>query len=79
MTADPISAVCWREREIIQTATKDTLTFNSADETDKSDNKNCEHNPQRGPTHPAQVTDTDVSMMALWKMCADTFSLAAAT
>lgn len=38
MTADPISAVQWRERQIIQTATKDMLTLNSVDETGKTDN-----------------------------------------
>lgn len=47
-------------REIIQTAAKDMLTLNSADETDKSDNISM--SPQQGSTNLAQVTDSDVIM-----------------
>lgn len=70
MKADPISAVqcIEQEREIIQTATKDMLTLNSADETDKSDNT-TEHSPQWGSTNQVQVTDSDVIMITLWKTC----------
>lgn len=52
-------------REIIQTVAKGMLTLSSADETDKSNNTT--KIPQQGFTSPAQVTDSDVIMMTLWK------------
>lgn len=63
MTADPISAAQWREWEIIQTATKDMLTLNSADETDKSDNTavSIAHNQAQ------QIHIKSLTLMSRWR------------
>lgn len=56
------SWVRWREREIIQTATKDMLTLNSADETDKSDNTTV----SVAYNEPLQIQLRSLTLMWLW-------------